>query len=77
MHAKRLPRLVVTALIRLYQNCLSPSMLHSCRFNPSCSVYALEAFDQHGLFRGGWMVMTRLLRCRPFGRYGYDPVRPA
>lgn len=77
MHAKRLPRLVATTLIRIYQNCLSQSMLHSCRFTPSCSAYALQAIGKHGVLRGGWITLTRLLRCRPFGRYGYDPVRPA
>ncbi|MCX6528129.1 MAG: membrane protein insertion efficiency factor YidD [Actinobacteria bacterium] len=45
-----------------------------CRFYPSCSSYALDAIDQHGTKRGLWLASCRLLRCRPFGKSGYDPV---
>ncbi|HSP29493.1 MAG TPA: membrane protein insertion efficiency factor YidD [Ilumatobacteraceae bacterium] len=45
-----------------------------CRFYPTCSNYAHEAFEQHGTARGGWLTITRLLRCRPFGPSGFDPV---
>jgi len=45
-----------------------------CRFFPSCSEYAHEAISQHGSLRGGWLAVRRLARCRPFGRYGFDPV---
>jgi putative membrane protein insertion efficiency factor len=45
-----------------------------CRFYPTCSHYAHEAFEQHGTARGGWLTLTRLLRCRPFGPSGFDPV---
>lgn len=45
-----------------------------CRFTPSCSTYAREAFELHGSRRGGWLTLRRLLRCRPFGPSGYDPV---
>lgn len=45
-----------------------------CRFTPSCSSYALEALQVHGNRRGGWLTVRRLLRCRPFGPSGYDPV---
>ena len=45
-----------------------------CRFYPTCSNYAHEAFEQHGTARGGWLTFTRLLRCRPFGPSGFDPV---
>ncbi len=45
-----------------------------CRFFPSCSAYALEAVELHGSWRGGWLSMRRLLRCRPFGPSGFDPV---
>jgi uncharacterized protein len=45
-----------------------------CRFSPTCSHYAHEAFEQHGTARGGWLTLTRLLRCRPFGPSGFDPV---
>ncbi len=47
-----------------------------CRFTPSCSTYAREAYLTHGRWRGGWLTLRRLLRCRPFGPQGYDPVPP-
>jgi putative membrane protein insertion efficiency factor len=47
-----------------------------CRFFPTCSHYAHEAFELHGTTRGGWLTLTRLLRCRPFGPSGFDPVPP-
>lgn len=45
-----------------------------CRFFPSCSEYGLEAIEVHGAWRGGWLTARRLLRCRPFGPSGFDPV---
>ena len=48
--------------------------LSPCRFFPSCSEYAYEAIDQHGARRGGWLAARRLMRCRPFGPSGFDPV---
>lgn len=45
-----------------------------CRFTPSCSSYALEAIETHGAWRGGFLTLRRLVRCRPFGPSGYDPV---
>jgi putative membrane protein insertion efficiency factor len=48
-----------------------------CRFYPTCSNYAHEAFEVHGTARGGWLTVTRLLRCRPFGPSGFDPVPDA
>ncbi|HAP75088.1 MAG TPA: membrane protein insertion efficiency factor YidD [Acidimicrobiaceae bacterium] len=45
-----------------------------CRFTPTCSSYALEAVQTHGTWRGGWLTVRRLLRCRPFGPSGWDPV---
>ncbi|MSO59735.1 MAG: membrane protein insertion efficiency factor YidD [Ilumatobacteraceae bacterium] len=48
-----------------------------CRFYPSCSSYALESLAEHGTRNGLWLATRRLLRCRPFGKSGYDPVPPA
>ena len=70
----RLPRLVAMGLIRIYQILVSPLLGGNCRFLPSCSQYAMEALDRHGLFRGGWLAIKRLGRCHPFRPGGYDPV---
>jgi len=61
-------------LIRFYQACLSPLMPLACRFQPSCSAYAFEAIEKWGVWKGGRLALGRLLRCRPWSRFGYDPV---
>ncbi len=61
-------------LIRFYQMAISPYLIPSCRFTPSCSVYGIEAIRKHGPFRGGWLTLKRLARCHPWGGRGYDPV---
>ncbi|MEI7490190.1 MAG: membrane protein insertion efficiency factor YidD [Bacteroidota bacterium] len=61
-------------LIRFYQGAVSPYLMPSCRFTPSCSEYGMEAIRKHGPFRGGWMTLRRLGRCHPWGGQGYDPV---
>jgi len=63
-----------TKLIRLYQICLSPYMGKQCRYTPTCSNYALEALQKHGLLKGSWLAIRRILRCAPWGGSGYDPV---
>jgi putative membrane protein insertion efficiency factor len=68
---------VIVGLIRAYQVGLSPLLPGTCRFTPTCSQYALEAVNQHGLLRGSWLAARRLLRCHPFGGLGYDPVPPS
>jgi putative membrane protein insertion efficiency factor len=66
--------------IRLYQVLLSPLLAFmcgpvcGCRYEPTCSHYFLEAVERHGSFRGSWLGMKRLLRCRPWGGAGFDPV---
>jgi putative membrane protein insertion efficiency factor len=62
------------ALVRLYQVTLSPFLGGFCRFQPTCSAYAIDALRQHGALRGSWLAARRLLRCHPFGGHGYDPV---
>jgi putative membrane protein insertion efficiency factor len=63
------------AAIRGYQACLSPLMWSACRYYPTCSHYTYEAIERHGLGRGVWLGVKRLLRCHPFTRRrGYDPV---
>ena len=72
-----LPRLVVGALLRLYQHVISPLYPPSCRFYPSCSHYALVAVERHGVLRGGALAGWRLLRCNPWNAGGVDDVPPA
>ncbi|MBR2634082.1 MAG: membrane protein insertion efficiency factor YidD [Clostridia bacterium] len=61
-------------LIRLYQRFLSPLLGPHCRFTPTCSAYAVTAFQKHGFFKGFVLTAWRLLRCNPFGKCGFDPV---
>lgn len=63
------------ALIRLYQMLISPLIPPSCRFTPTCSQYAIDAIELHGPLRGTYLATRRLLRCHPFHRGGYDPVK--
>ncbi|NIO69702.1 MAG: membrane protein insertion efficiency factor YidD [Anaerolineae bacterium] len=65
---------VVLGVIKLYQRFLSPLLPPSCRFVPSCSRYAHEAIERHGLLKGGWLGIKRISRCHPFNAGGYDPV---
>ncbi|MEM9427493.1 MAG: membrane protein insertion efficiency factor YidD [Pseudomonadota bacterium] len=62
--------------IRAYRLILSPWIGHSCRFQPSCSAYAIEALETHGPVRGLWLTLRRLARCNPWGGSGLDPVPP-
>lgn len=67
-------RACMLALIRFYRRFLSPLLPAACRFEPTCSQYALDAIEMHGAFKGGWLTLRRLLRCQPFSRGGFDPV---
>ena len=62
--------------VRAYQVVLSPHIGTCCRFEPSCSAYCIEALRTHGVVSGCWLAFRRILRCRPFGPSGYDPVPP-
>jgi uncharacterized protein len=64
-------------LLTGYRRFVSPLLLPSCRFYPSCSAYALEAVQVHGALRGSWLAARRLGRCHPFHPGGLDPVPPA
>lgn len=64
------------SLIRLYQRYISPLKPAVCRFTPTCSQYALEAYQHFGVFGGTWRTLNRLLRCHPWHAGGYDPVIP-
>ncbi len=65
---------VLRCLIRAYRYAVSPWLGQNCRFHPSCSVYAEQALDRHGLFRGAGLALKRLCRCHPWHPGGYDPV---
>lgn len=60
--------------IRLYQWLISPLLGPSCRFHPTCSHYAIEAIEKHGVFKGGYLSVRRLIKCQPFHEGGLDPV---
>ena len=60
--------------VRGYRLVASPWVGHGCRFQPTCSAYALEALDRHGGLRGGWLAARRVCSCHPWGGQGYDPV---
>jgi putative membrane protein insertion efficiency factor len=65
---------LAVGLIRLYQWVLSPFLGSNCRFHPTCSNYALEALETHGLMKGLWLAIRRVGRCHPWHEGGFDPV---
>ena len=65
---------VVVAILRWYKRSVSLLLPPACRYTPTCSEYALEAVERHGVRRGGLMATRRVLSCHPFSRGGYDPV---
>ncbi|MDR2733192.1 MAG: membrane protein insertion efficiency factor YidD [Spirochaetota bacterium] len=62
-------------LIKVYQKCISPWLPPSCRFYPTCSEYAYQAFQKYGFFKGFWLTVKRLGKCHPFHPGGYDPLK--
>jgi putative membrane protein insertion efficiency factor len=67
---------ILIALIRGYQCMVRPFLIGSCKFHPTCSEYAIEALQTHGLLRGSGLAFTRVLRCHPFSPGRIDPVPP-
>lgn len=63
--------------VHLYRMIFSPWVGHNCRFQPTCSAYALEALEKHGAIIGAWLTARRIARCHPWGASGYDPVPDA
>jgi len=60
--------------IKLYQIFISPILGPNCRYNPTCSNYAIQAINKHGPFKGTWLAIKRISRCHPWGGSGHDPV---
>lgn len=67
-------KFLALGVIRLYQRLFSPLLPPACRFVPTCSQYSWEAIAHFGMVKGGWLALTRILRCHPFNSGGYDPV---
>jgi putative membrane protein insertion efficiency factor len=65
---------VLTAAVQAYRLAVSPVLGPACRYEPSCSAYAIEAIGRHGPWRGAWLAARRVLRCHPLRAGGYDPV---
>ena len=65
---------ILSLPVRAYRLVLSPWVGHNCRYQPTCSQYALDALERYGALRGGWLALRRIGRCHPWGRSGYDPV---
>lgn len=73
-HIYRMMAWPFIALIRLYQWGISPWLGPKCRYTPTCSSYALQAFRKYGIFKGFWLSLKRIGRCHPWGGHGFDPV---
>lgn len=67
---------LIIGMIKFYRYFISPYLQPRCRFAPTCSMYALDAIQQHGLVKGGQLALKRLCRCHPWGDSGLDPVPP-
>lgn len=73
---KHFPAKCLVLLVRGYQLLISPLLGPHCRFQPTCSQYAIEAIKTHGALKGGWLTARRLVRCHPLNPGGFDPVPP-
>ena len=66
---------IAVSVLRFYKKHISPALPNSCRFYPTCSEYAIEAINKYGILKGSIISIYRILRCNPFNKGGYDPVR--
>jgi uncharacterized protein len=67
-------RSVFIFMVRIYQAMLSPFFPDSCRFQPTCSAYMIQAIEKYGVLKGTWLGAKRIARCQPWGGHGHDPV---
>lgn len=65
---------VLLSFIRMYQRFISPLFPPTCRYQPTCSQYGMEAIQYHGIMKGTWLTVKRISRCHPFHKGGFDPV---
>ena len=65
---------LLIGFVKGYRIAISPLLMPTCRFHPTCSHYAIEALETHGALKGSWLSVRRLCRCHPFNPGGYDPV---
>ena len=72
----RIIELFLLSLIKIYKACISPFLVHSCNFRPTCSEYMFEAIKVHGILKGLYLGTKRLLKCTPNREFTYDPVPP-
>jgi uncharacterized protein len=68
-------KFLIIDLLKFYKAFLSPFLPSACRFEPTCSVYMMNAVEKYGIFIGTWLGIKRILRCQPFCKGGYDPVK--
>jgi len=71
---KSTPQKIALLFIKGYQKWISPLLGNNCRFNPTCSHYAIDAINYHGVIKGGWLAAKRILKCHPLNAGGEDPV---
>ena len=71
---KKISILPFVFIVKIYQKLISPILLPSCRFNPTCSQYSIQSLNKYGLLKGLWLTFKRISKCHPFGSSGYDPV---
>lgn len=67
-------KFLVLDFLRLYKTFLSPFLPSGCRFEPTCSIYTMQAVEKYGVMRGTWLGIKRILRCQPFCKGGHDPI---
>lgn len=75
MKIRNIPRVLFVGFVKGYQYIISPLLPPTCRFVPTCSAYTIQAIEKYGAVRGALLGIWRILRCHPFSRGGYDPVR--
>lgn len=74
VYFKKIPAILFIGLIRFYQGAISPYTGASCRYQPTCSEYGVEAVKKRGVLTGGWLTIKRFASCHPWGGSGFDPV---